>query len=55
MSDTTGNHRRDYPTLYLRLCDCGGLQPSYDNPRADEHREDCPYRVEVEGDVDSGR
>ena len=44
--------RRDYPSLYINLCDCSGPQPSLNNSRADEHREDCPYRVEVEGDVE---
>ena len=36
------------------LCTCGGPQPSMNNSRADEHRKDCPYRVEVEGSGNSG-
>lgn len=40
--------RRDYVRLYLGLCDCAGPQPSTDNPRADEHAADCPYRRAVE-------
>lgn len=44
--------RRDYPSLYLKLCDCAGPQPSLSNARADEHAPDCPYRREVEADVE---
>lgn len=40
--------RRDYPSLYIRLCDCAGPQPSTTNPRLDEHARECPYRVGVE-------
>lgn len=47
--------RRDYPSLYVRLCRCAGPQPSLSNPRVDEHARECPYRIEVEGDGDSGR
>lgn len=47
--------RRDYASLYFHLCRCAGPQPSTTNPRADEHTADCPYRLEVEGDGDSGR
>lgn len=47
-----GETRRDYPALYFRLCKCAGPQPSMNNPRADEHAKECPYRVEVEGDVE---
>jgi len=43
--------RRDYPSLYARLCDCAGPQPSFTNPRLDEHSRKCPYRREVEGDA----
>lgn len=45
---------RDYAMLYMRLCDCAGPQPSLNNAREDEHRSDCPYRAEVEGDGNSG-
>lgn len=41
---------RDFPTLYVRLCDCGGPQPSLNRHRADEHGRECPYRKEVEGE-----
>ncbi len=41
-------------SLFMQ-CDCGGPQPSRNNPRADEHARECPYRVEVEGNVDSGQ
>lgn len=52
MSDA--DEQRDYTSLYVRLCDCAGPQPSREKPRADEHREDCPYRREVERFGDSG-
>lgn len=45
---------RDYTALYLKLCDCAGPQPSTNHSRADEHRDDCPYRIEVERDGNSG-
>ena len=44
--------QRDYPSLYFELCRCAGPQPSLDNPRADEHAADCPYRREVQGDAE---
>ena len=43
---------RDYPSLYLRLCRCAGPQPGRENPRADEHDRECPYRAEVEEQVE---
>jgi hypothetical protein len=46
----TDRVRRDYTSLYVRLCDCAGPQPSTDNARADEHAVECPYRVAVEAD-----
>jgi hypothetical protein len=45
---------RDFPSLYMRLCRCAGPQPSLTNSKADLHAKDCPYRIEVEGDVNSG-
>jgi hypothetical protein len=33
---------------WVELCDCGGPQPSLDNPKADEHAGDCKYREAVE-------
>lgn len=39
---------RDLVSLYARLCDCAGPQPSIHNSRLDEHAADCPFRVEVE-------
>jgi hypothetical protein len=45
----TESSPRDYAALYARLCDCAGPQPSRENPRADEHSNECPYRKEVEG------
>lgn len=47
--DRGGEGRRDYPSLYARLCGCAGPQPSLSNPRLDEHARECPYRREVEG------
>jgi hypothetical protein len=44
---------RDYPSLYFALCDCAGPQPGTENPRADEHDRECPYRAEVEVRVDT--
>lgn len=49
--ETARAEGRDYVTLYLKLCGCAGPQPSLDNPRADEHDRECPYRLEVEGDA----
>jgi hypothetical protein len=46
---------RELTALWLRLCNCGGPQPSRDNPRMEDHLRDCPYRLEVEGDVNSDR
>lgn len=40
----------DYVSLYFRLCNCAGPQPSRYNPRLDEHDRQCPYRREVEHD-----
>jgi hypothetical protein len=40
-----------YTDLFLRLCDCAGLQPSRTNPRAEGHRDDCPYRLRVEAEA----
>lgn len=40
--------------LYYDLCNCGATQPSLNNSRADEHRADCPYRIEVLNDGNSG-
>jgi hypothetical protein len=40
---------RDYPSLWLRLCNCTGPQPSLKRHRADEHDRECAYRKEVEG------
>lgn len=46
---------RDYTSLFIELCDCAGPQPGLNNSRADEHATDCPYRVEVERDGNSGQ
>lgn len=47
-----GRHEeRDYVSLYVRLCDCAGPQPSPHNPRLDEHAPTCPYRAAVEGET----
>lgn len=44
---------RDYMQLYITAwCNCAGPQPSRNNHRADEHDAECPYRKEVEGDVE---
>jgi hypothetical protein len=42
---------RDYPTLWYRLCRCGGPQPSPADAKTDRHETWCPYRKEVEGDA----
>ncbi len=59
MSDDDGRgepaEQRDYPSLYITLCDCAGPQPSLTNRRADEHDPDCPYRRAVEGDAEELR
>jgi hypothetical protein len=47
-----GDGRRDYTSLYIRLCRCAGPQPSPTNSKADEHARGCPYRAEVEGDAE---
>jgi hypothetical protein len=52
--DELKNEPRDYTRLYERLCDCAGPQPSRNSARADEHHRECPYRKEVEGDVNHG-
>lgn len=52
---TTNQPERDYTALYLQLCNCAGPQPSRTNARGDEHALDCPYRLEVDGDVDEIR
>lgn len=54
MRDGGEESRRDYPSLYIELCCCAGPQPSLSNPRADEHAHDCPYRIEVEPNGNSG-
>lgn len=46
---------RDYPSLFIQLCRCGGTQPSLTDPKVDGHERWCPYRIEVEADGDSGR
>lgn len=43
---------RDYASLYLALCTCGGPQPSRDRSKADEHMTWCAYRQEVEPDAE---
>jgi hypothetical protein len=55
--DSEDNGRAELRRLLLLFirCNCGGPQPSLNNSRADEHRDDCPYRIEVECDGNSGQ
>lgn len=55
MSDfNSDGESRDYVTLFIRLCNCAGPQPSKTSARADEHDKECPYRLEVNEGGDSG-
>lgn len=46
---STGESRRDYLTLFVRLCACNGPQPSNTDAKIEGHEAWCPYRIEVEG------
>lgn len=45
---------RDYPSLFMKLCSCGGTQPSLTDPKIEGHEHWCRYRIEVERDGNSG-
>ncbi len=54
MTEDAGRTELRRLMLLFMQCDCGGTQPSLNNARADEHSDDCPYRIEVERDGNSG-
>lgn len=44
----------DYVDLYLKLCNCGGTQPSQTDPKLAGHECWCLYRIEVERNGNPG-